>query len=182
MKKTFLVLTILFWTFFVQSCGSKKKVTQREKIKTEVSINEVKEEKVIETFIEEKLESKKTVLDKLDENSTEEIEADSTGVVTVQVKQTDSGTVKIYTGVKKIKVSNEKTATKQTDTSATKQNIESSKESETRKETELKIKEEVNKRNTDVTIKRTPTWLWILLILVVLFILWMRNRKIRFFR
>ena len=107
MKKIILTFLILL----IVGCGSKKKVIEEESAKTEITTEvekstvetEVKTEKETAVVKVDSTAEKETteIFKEVDENF--EVEADSTGVVTVETIKTDTGTKKVWTGVKSFK-------------------------------------------------------------------------------
>ena len=139
----------------------------------------ITEETIVENIDFNKLEKIKSTTKEISDNTTEVIEADSTGKVTVKVEKTDSGYTKTYTGVKKIRVSNDKTSKTVAKNKETNTVLDAQKETSKSNESLIKINQETKTRKTNVEIKSTSTWFWILLAIVIAF--YFIGRKFKFF-
>lgn len=161
----------------IVGCKAKKKATERKKEKIEAVADVSRIEKTTSAISMSDITTAKVVEREVETNSTEEIEADSTGTVTVKVVKTDSGYIKTYTGVKNIKVTNDTKEREKVDSTSVK--IDSMAINTTNKKDEsfIRIKRESKERKTDVEIKSTSTWFWILLAIVV--ILYISRKRIR---
>ena len=164
--KKIIYLFIILLSF--SSCRSKKKIVEREKINTQVEQTTSTEETIESAFslsVSESLASESTTLE---DSSIEEIEADSLGTVTLSVVKTDTGFVKTYTGVKKIKISQEKKETNESKKDNKITALEALETNTKKDESFIKINQETKKRKTNVEIKSTSTWFWIIIAILVL--------------
>lgn len=176
--KNLKLFTIIVLIIFLQSCRSKQKAVEREKKIEEIEAVVNSEEKILEEITVDRLEVSKSEIKEIRENTTEEIEADSTGTVTVEVVKTDTGYIKTYKGVSKVKVTKDTRETNKTDTTALKLEINAEKELTKKDESFIKIKNESKTRKTDVEIKSTSTWFWLILALLLALFLYLNRKRI----
>jgi len=141
---------------------------ERENSVLEMEAIGIHEETISEDLKLDKIETSKETSVNIAENETEDIIADSTGIVTVNYKKTPKGYTKTYTGVRSIKVSNEKSSTNKAIVSDTKTETETSKNVQNKNESLIKINQETKARKTNVEIKSTSTWFWLLFIIFLL--------------
>lgn len=171
-------ILILLVLVSLVGCKAKNKVTERKKEKLQIVQGITESEVISEDISIDKLEVSKSEIKEIEDNSIEEIEADSTGTVTVEVKKTDTGYIKTYKGVSKVKVTNTTKETKKTDTTALKSITEGNKDTVKKNESFIKIKREENNRKTDVEIRSTSTWFWLFLLIVVMFVVWLNRKRL----
>ena len=105
---------------FSISCSTKRKVLEKEKVKTEL-LQEV-ETKTEETkeLKTDSIVDKKVVTITSEKDEELDIVADSTGVVTVETEITDKGIIKTFTGVKSVSVRDRTKEAKVTDSTSIK--------------------------------------------------------------
>lgn len=174
MKNTIIILISLL----LFSCGSKKKTVSREKIKEVSEVVEQVKSVVSESVGIETFDTSSNVELEVSENEILEVEADSSGVVSVEVVKTDNGYMKTFTGVKSVRVVNERKEVEKSDTLAIVSKINAEKSTVKEESSSIKIKSEKNGRNTEVEIQSKSTGFWIMLFLIILLLLvWLILRK-----
>lgn len=162
------ILSLLVIILLVSSCRSKKKTLERENIVSELEAVTSTDAVISEAFELNSTINTNTEIETVSTNEVEHIEADSTGNVTVTVEKTNTGYVKTYTGVKSIKVSSEKVDKNKKETIAENTNITGTKDTKINNESLIKVKTESKTRKTDVEIKSTSTWFWIILLIIAI--------------
>ena len=172
-------LTGLLILLMLTSCGTRKKTVDKEKTVNEIESSGITEAKVSEAYKEKQL----TVTDftantvEIDENY--DIEADSTGEVTINYEKTLNGYKKTFTGVKNLKSTSNTSDKKETVNTAI------TSESEGNINTDIKDGFEIDGKNASDKGRSEldrdsgfPWWILVLALLIIAY-LWLR-RKVGF--
>lgn len=195
-----IIIVILFWTFFVQSCGTtKNKDTSRINEKTEIN-SKVEKEEVTNVLTEEETEEEKATVKKVDSSSTRVIETteteentnvnikgDGSGKIGIEEEETPTGKKTTYTGVSEINFNNTKKETfkidslnvivKRKDSINEHLKTQKSKDSlsylKSKKELEAMHQSQIREANTKI--KRSAFWFWVSVALFIFIII--QNRK-----
>lgn len=163
-----LKLTILIIAILLSSCRTKQKSVERQSTALEIEASEITDLTTEETISLHEVEAIKEKRVEASDNLNEEIEADSTGTVTVEYEETNTGYKRTYKGVKSVTISSEK-QTDEIETSTTKETTANATATENKKdESFIKVNQETDGRKTNVEIKSTSTWFWLLLAIIVI--------------
>lgn len=191
--KKILFFSLLSIAVIAAGCRAKMKTVDKLKEKEAITVEKIEKEKTVEKEATDSTTVKKTETTITEEGNTvtteknkiAEVEADSSGVVEVEEIKTKTGKKTIYKGVKSIKLSDIQKKVQEEikrqsvtiDSLAT--TLSSLKETTSEKIAELQAELEYEKsqRNTDSKTFGVPTWLWIVLLILGLFVLW-QNRNV----
>ena len=171
-------LLILFAILSLSSCRSKHKTVEREKTALELTASGLSELSTSENFSLDKTEAKKETSIELTDTTAEEIEADSTGRVSVEYQETPNGYVKTYSGVKRVKVTSGKSETKKEVNTTVQTNIEDNKRTDASDAIDIDLDAQSNSRETESEITGVPFWLWIIVLIIAVFIIYRYKNKI----
>lgn len=191
--KKILFFSLLSIAVIAAGCRAKMKTVDKLNEKEAITVEKIEKEKTVEKEATDSTTVKKTETTITEEGNTvttennkiAEVEADSSGVVEVEEIKTKTGKKTIYKGVKSIKLSDIQKKVQEEikrqsvtiDSLAT--TLSSLKETTSEKIAELQAELEYEKsqRNTDSKTFGVPTWLWIVLLILGLFVLW-QNRNV----
>lgn len=170
MKKLVLLFVILLT---ISSCRGKKRLVDKQE--TETSL-----EKVLNTDIEidssvttEEKISAVSVVKETNETVINEIEADNTGVVTVEVKKTDTGSITTFTGVKKLKLSSDKKELNTVDSTLTTTNTSEKNNTKISNESLIDFKQKTKDKEMSLNIKSSSSVFWIIIGIVAIICLFL---------
>lgn len=172
-------LLILFSILALSSCRSKHKTVERQNSALELTASGLTELSTTENFVLDKTEAKKESSVELTDTTNEEIEADSTGKVSVEYQKTPNGYVKTYTGVKRVKVSSGSSETKKEANTNTNTNIDANKKTDASDQTDIDLDAKNKSRGTESESSGVSNRFWIILAIVIA--LYFIGRRFKFF-
>lgn len=177
-------LIIILIGLFLTGCGTKKKLTERERKVNRLEAagfkTSIKSKKLETIALKSFKKTFKTDLKYLNEN----IVADSSGIVTVTHEETPTGFKRTYTGVKSLEIESGQKSEEETQKDSLVDQIDEEFEASYNEGFKVDSNSDESSRSADVSILRVSTWLWVLLIVaaVLFLVLWRLKKPPSFFQ